>query len=43
MPGAAAMARSLPRDVGVAVSGLVLVSPALSTAILHRRHYGNGV
>jgi carboxypeptidase C (cathepsin A) len=32
---AAAMARSLPRDVGVAVSGLVLVSPALSTAILH--------
>jgi len=32
---AAAMARSLPRDVGVAVSGLVLVSPALDTAILH--------
>jgi len=32
---AAAMARSLPRDVGVTVSGLVLVSPALDTAILH--------
>ena len=32
---AAAMARSLPRDVGVAVSGLVLVSPALDMAILH--------
>ena len=32
---AAALARSLPRDLGVAVSGLVLVSPALSTAILH--------
>jgi carboxypeptidase C (cathepsin A) len=29
------MARSLPRDVGVTVSGLVLVSPALDTAILH--------
>jgi carboxypeptidase C (cathepsin A) len=32
---AAAMARSLPRDVGVTVSGLVLVSPALDMEILH--------
>lgn len=32
---AAALARSLVRDVGVAVSGLVLVSPALDIAILH--------
>jgi carboxypeptidase C (cathepsin A) len=31
----AAMAKSLPRDVGVAVSGLVLVSPALDMEILH--------
>ncbi len=32
---AAAMARSLARDVGVAVSGLVLVSPALDPELLH--------
>ena len=32
---AAAMAKSLPRDVGVTVSGLVLVSPALDMEILH--------
>jgi len=32
---AAAMARSLPRDVGITVSGLVLLSPALDTTILH--------
>jgi len=32
---AAAMARSLPRDIGVTVSGLVLVSPALDMEILH--------
>src|SRR5438067_2390969 len=32
---AASMARSLPRDVGVAVSGLVLISPALDMEILH--------
>ena len=32
---AAAMARSMPCDVGITVSGLVLVSPALDTAILH--------
>jgi carboxypeptidase C (cathepsin A) len=31
----AAMARSLPRDVGITVSGLVLISPALDVAILH--------
>lgn len=32
---AAALARALARDVGVTVSGLVLVSPALDTAILN--------
>jgi carboxypeptidase C (cathepsin A) len=32
---AAALAHSLERDVGVSVSGLVLVSPALDIAILH--------
>ena len=32
---AAALARNLVRDVGVTVSGMVLVSPALDTAILH--------
>jgi len=32
---AAALARTLVRDVGVTVSGLVLVSPALDIAILH--------
>ncbi len=32
---AAAMARTLARDFGVAVSGLVLVSPALDTSILN--------
>jgi carboxypeptidase C (cathepsin A) len=32
---AAAMAHSLSRDAGVTVSGLVLISPALDTAILH--------
>jgi carboxypeptidase C (cathepsin A) len=32
---AAALARTLARDVGVTVSGLALVSPALNTAILH--------
>jgi carboxypeptidase C (cathepsin A) len=32
---AAAMARRLSREVGVTVSGLVLVSPALDTALLH--------
>ena len=32
---AAALAHSLARDVGIAVSGLVLVSPALDVAILH--------
>jgi carboxypeptidase C (cathepsin A) len=32
---AAALARTLARDVGVTVSGLALVSPALDTAILH--------
>jgi len=32
---AAALARSLERDVGVSVSGLVLISPALDIAILH--------
>ena len=31
----AAMARSLPGDVGITVSGLVLISPALDVAILH--------
>ena len=32
---AAALARTLVRDVGITVSGLVLVSPALDIAILH--------
>ena len=32
---AAALARTLARDVGVTVSGAVLISPALDTAILH--------
>ena len=32
---AAALAGTLRRDTGIAVSGLVLVSPALDTAILH--------
>src|SRR5262249_53740744 len=32
---AGAMAKSLPRDIGVTVSGLVLVSPALDMEILH--------
>ncbi|MGE5272028.1 MAG: S10 family peptidase [Thiohalocapsa sp.] len=32
---AAAMAKSLQREVGVTVSGLVLVSPALDAALLH--------
>ena len=32
---AAALAHSLERDVGVTVSGLVLISPALDLAILH--------
>lgn len=32
---AAALARGLARDVGIAVSGLVLVSPALDIALLH--------
>jgi carboxypeptidase C (cathepsin A) len=32
---AAALARSLERDVGISVSGLVLVSPALDIAVLH--------
>lgn len=32
---AAALAHSLERDVGVGVSGLVLISPALDLAILH--------
>ncbi len=32
---AAALARSLGRDVGVTVSGLVLISPALDIALLH--------
>lgn len=32
---AAALARTLARDIGVTVSGLALVSPALNTAILH--------
>jgi carboxypeptidase C (cathepsin A) len=32
---AAALARRLVRDVGVTVSGLVLISPALDVAILH--------
>ena len=32
---AAALARTLARDVGVTVSGMALVSPALDTAILH--------
>lgn len=32
---AAALSRSLNRDAGVAVSGMVLVSPALDVAILH--------
>jgi carboxypeptidase C (cathepsin A) len=32
---AAALARNLVRDVGVTVSGMVLVSPALDIAILH--------
>jgi carboxypeptidase C (cathepsin A) len=32
---AAALAKSLAEDVGITVSGLVLVSPALNTAILH--------
>src|SRR3984893_17425760 len=31
----AAMARSLPGDVGITVSGLVLISPALDVAVLH--------
>jgi carboxypeptidase C (cathepsin A) len=31
----AAMARSLPGDVGITVSGLVLISPALDVALLH--------
>src|SRR5262249_56518585 len=30
-----ALSRTLDRDAGITVSGLVLVSPALSTAILH--------
>jgi carboxypeptidase C (cathepsin A) len=32
---AAALARTLDRDAGVTVTGLVLVSPALNTALLH--------
>jgi carboxypeptidase C (cathepsin A) len=32
---AAALARSLEREVGITVSGLVLISPALDLAILH--------
>jgi carboxypeptidase C (cathepsin A) len=32
---AAALAQTLAKDVGVAASGLVLVSPALDTALLH--------
>ena len=32
---AAALAKSLERDVGVTVSGLVLISPALDIAVLH--------
>ncbi len=32
---AAALAHSLERDVGISVSGLVLVSPALDIAVLH--------
>ncbi len=32
---AAALAQSLEHDVGVAVSGLVLISPALDTTLLH--------
>src|SRR5205085_9582646 len=32
---AAALAKNLAEDVGIRVSGLVLVSPALNTAILH--------
>ena len=32
---AAALARTLPSDAGVTVSGLVLISPALDTALLH--------
>jgi carboxypeptidase C (cathepsin A) len=32
---AAALAKGLSEDVGITVSGLVLVSPALNTAILH--------
>ena len=32
---AAALAKSLERDVGVGVSGLVLISPALDIAVLH--------
>src|SRR5579862_2804023 len=32
---AAALARSLERDVGISVSGLVLISPALDIAVLH--------
>ena len=33
---AAAMAQSLPRDIGVRVSGLVLISPALDLSALHQ-------
>ncbi len=32
---AAALAHSLERDVGISVSGLVLISPALDVAVLH--------
>lgn len=32
---AAGLARSLERDVGISVSGLVLISPALDVAVLH--------
>ena len=38
---AAALAHSLARDVGIAVSGLVLVAPALDISMIHSPNIGN--